>query len=244
MRIYFAAALFSSRETVFNAALGNHLEQADHSLFLPQRDGFEFGNLFNTLKNSIPATHINGAMQTIIYLLDMGWELPRADAVVANLDEPLDDGVLVEISYAKLMGLPVIGFRTDARSPYGPSTDPLKGIHFFPAFQCDIYLAQTSERDEINDSDRLITNLAMEINSALASCPIPTKEQRNISKFQQIKDLIDASNLLFDGVEDIHSEQGIQSIVVKFLKHQAKFANLRPKIIPVSNTPSKIPSEM
>lgn len=39
--IYFAAALFNTKECHFNAELCHRLEQAGYKVKLPQRDGFE-----------------------------------------------------------------------------------------------------------------------------------------------------------------------------------------------------------
>lgn len=45
IRIYAAAALFNGRETFFNVKLIEKLEKNGFADFLPQRDGFEFGQL-------------------------------------------------------------------------------------------------------------------------------------------------------------------------------------------------------
>lgn len=41
----------------------------------------------------------------------------QADAVVGNLDESMDEGVVVELQHARSLGKPVVGWRTDAPSP-------------------------------------------------------------------------------------------------------------------------------
>ena len=38
------------------------------------------------------------------------------------------------------MGKPVLGYRTDSRSPYGSGDDFHNGMHFFKFFPCDAYL--------------------------------------------------------------------------------------------------------
>ena len=42
------------------------------------------------------------------------------------------------------MGKPVLGYRTEARSPYGTLTDYTKGMHFFKFFPLDAFLAVPS----------------------------------------------------------------------------------------------------
>ena len=59
---------------------------------------------------------------------------------IANLDETTDPGVLVEIMFAHMMGKPVLGYRTEARSPYGTLTDYTRGMHFFKFFPLDAFL--------------------------------------------------------------------------------------------------------
>ena len=43
--IYFAAALFNTKECFFNIAIARKLEALSHTVYLPQRDGFEFSQL-------------------------------------------------------------------------------------------------------------------------------------------------------------------------------------------------------
>jgi len=117
IRIYPAAALFSGRETAFNSHLVEGLENAGYKTNFPQRDGYEFGNLSKILSKNMEETKVDTAVQNIIYFLDMGVFLANSDVVLANLDEPLDEGVVVETAYAKMMGKFVIGLRTDVRSP-------------------------------------------------------------------------------------------------------------------------------
>src|SRR3989344_5444522 len=130
--IYPAAALFNGRETIFNSLLVEGLEKLGYKTNFPQRDGFEFGDLSKTLDGKLLDREINTAAQNIIYYLDMGVFLPKSDVILANFDEPLDEGVIVEASYATLMGKFVIGLRTDVRSPYGSLEDAFRGMHFFP----------------------------------------------------------------------------------------------------------------
>ena len=125
--IYLAAALFNGRETYFNSHLVEKLEERGYKTNFPQRDGFEFENLKKAFSNKLPPEQIGSAVQKVIYSLDMGKLVPQSDIVLANLDEPVDEGVVVEVSYAKLFGKFVIGMRTDVKSPYGSFSDELKG---------------------------------------------------------------------------------------------------------------------
>ena len=69
---------------------------------MPQRDGFEFETFTAKIieKRFNNLIDISRANAWIIYLLDVGRFLWNADVVIANLDEPLDPGVIVEIMFA------------------------------------------------------------------------------------------------------------------------------------------------
>jgi len=104
--IYFAAALFASRECVFNIELANSLEEKGYKVNLPQRDGFEFGSYFFDkikLDNKFLPTRAEKdfAFAWIIYMLDVGKFLFESDVLIANLDETLDVGVIIEMSFAR-----------------------------------------------------------------------------------------------------------------------------------------------
>ena len=76
----------------------------------------------------------------IIYLVDLGCFLNTADVVICNLDEPLDPGMIVEMMFAKMTNKPVIGYRTEMRTPFGRMEDFNNGCHFFCYFPCDAYI--------------------------------------------------------------------------------------------------------
>ena len=100
---------------------------------LPQRDGFEMSKITHILENSllVPSNEVSHAVNWIIYLVDLGFFLSTSDIVVSNVDEPLDPGMIVEMMFAKMTGTPVVGYRTEMRTPFGRSDDFNVGMHFF-----------------------------------------------------------------------------------------------------------------
>ena len=132
IKIFYAGSLFNARENLFNILFVEKLEQLGYSVFCAQRDGFEFSKLNEILKGKIKDDEIDITSSDIIYLWDMGFNLPKCDVVLANLDEPLDPGVDIEQTYARFMGKFVIGIRSDVRSPYGTLEDKWGGMHYFP----------------------------------------------------------------------------------------------------------------
>ncbi len=225
--IYVAAALFSGRETGFNVRLSTALEERGYETILPQRDGFEFGELGRQLAHFVSKEKVHETVQTIIYVLDVGHFIPRSKLVVASLDEPLDDGVLVEISDARRRGIPVIGFRTDVRTPYGGPTDELGGIHFFPAFQCDIFfrhrMASRSADETETDWRQFMVLIERSIQSALA-----LDSSKRVQMPAQV-DLL-AQNL-FSGLDNLHSEASLTTIAMRCRDLQAELAQIRPQVI-------------
>ncbi|MDF1655690.1 MAG: nucleoside 2-deoxyribosyltransferase [Coxiellaceae bacterium] len=135
-KLYFAAPLFNASELQFNQQLVNALERRGYQVTLPQRDGFEGNLLAKEMQKYVSKSEIHPTIMHMIYLLDIGRFIPRSDAVVAILDEPVDDGVITEITYAHLMGKKVIGLRTDSRGLFGHH-ELLGGMHSFVAMQCD-----------------------------------------------------------------------------------------------------------
>jgi nucleoside 2-deoxyribosyltransferase len=228
--IYFASALFSTREQLFNRELCQRLENGqfgDFRVLLPQRDGFEFSSLGARLAEStsrqLSAQQVSEAVETIIYTLDMGGFLSRSDGVVAILDEPLDEGLLVEISYARQLGLPVVGIRTDTRTPFGSPGNRLGGIHFFAAFQCTDFLTAPPSADAAG-LDRLAR--------AVAEC---LRSPRRDAAAWTDAALDAAAQQLFAGldvlVQDLHSDAVLNRIVNNYLSRTDLFDRLTPRVV-------------
>jgi len=223
--IYFAAALFSSRETLFNYELAERLKKALGSkvrVFLPQRDGFEFSALGAALSSRLPEQHVASAVNTIIYTLDIGGFLSRSDAAVAVLDEPLDEGVLVEISYARLLGIPVVGIRSDRRAPFGVPGDALGGIHFFAAYQCTHFVTASVAQQPI-ELEPLVQTVAETLKSG-------GRIERKV-----VDAMLDrATQQLFKNVDivngDLHSEETLSRIVDNYAARPDLFERLAPRI--------------
>jgi nucleoside 2-deoxyribosyltransferase len=223
--VYFASALFNSRETLFNQEICRRLESGEFGKFrvlLPQRDGFEFSSLGAMLAARLEPRQVSAAVETIIYTLDMGGFLSRADSVVAVLDEPLDEGVLVELSYARRLGLPCVGIRTDTRTPYGAPGDSLGGIHFFAAFQCTSFL-MCSPASGARDLDAITRTVVERL-----------RDQARGARAHGDEILEQATRHLFKGVnvlgDDLHDPKVLGSIVDNYLAGRATFERLAPRV--------------
>ena len=223
--IYVAAGLFSGRETLFNAELVRRLEQVGYITRFPQRDGFEFGHLNEALQDELPAGQVASAVNAIIYFLDMGMFLPSCDLVVANLDEPLDEGVLVEITHARAIGKPVIGFRTDQRSPFGRLDEALGGIHFFAAYQCNVLIRQAMESKSVDAGQQELDRLVEQIDRSAAKLV-----EEGCSAGDAARSIARGAELLFDGSKDIHSAESLAAIAQRYVKHAQELNELGPSL--------------
>jgi len=226
--VYFAAALFSAREAIFNSHLTELFEKDGHRVFLPQRDGFEFASLHTCLTKQMagqPPSEISTALQTIIYILDIGWFVQNCDVVVANLDEHIDEGVVVEQVFARMMGKRVIGYRTDVRSPYGSLEDPLRGMHFFPAFQSDYFIWSHIPAKTPSDRIAQISELYSRLKPLVEATPLGCVECLVSRK------VTERATALFKDIDDIHSTDGLGSIVSRYLANKEWFLELAPNVL-------------
>ena len=217
--IYPAAALFNGRETYFNQALVAGLEKKGYKTLFPQRDGFEFGNLNKVLSNKLPLNEVPSAVERIIYYLDMGVFVPNSHVVVANLDEPQDEGVLVELAHAKNLHKYNIGFRTDVRSPYGNSKDTFRGMHFFPGlYLCDTFISHYMPCKNLTQAKKEMQGLVDKIDSVIQK-----------ENFGSIKN--HSESFLFSGIKDIHSEDGLNELVDRYINNKERLESYGPRII-------------
>eukprot|EP01006_Ploeotia_vitrea_P054405 TRINITY_DN67882_c8_g6_i1.p1 TRINITY_DN67882_c8_g6~~TRINITY_DN67882_c8_g6_i1.p1 ORF type:complete len:273 (-),score=38.28 TRINITY_DN67882_c8_g6_i1:265-1083(-) len=243
--IYMASPLFCYRETFATITLAESLEEKGFKTIVPQRDGFVFAKLLQALKTNL-ATHKKEdgssldpmqAVYDVIYHLDMAEFLPKCDLVIANIDEPPSPGVIVEISYAKLMGIPVIGYRTETRSPYGTLDDPLQGLHFFAGFQCDhfvkVFIPCPSLREAKEDTERLVQHFAKVIKQfdLTPKDGKPTFPLLESSPPTLITSLMDNAKTLFEGsTANIHTEEGIQAVAKRYADNHKAVSSLFTKL--------------
>lgn len=231
LTIYFAASLFNGRETLFNIALASKLEGRGYAVRLPQRDGYEFANLDVALARKLPHEEVAQARQTIIYLLDIGIFIAGSDIVLANLDEPLDPGVDVELCCGRSTGKLIVGFRTDARSPYGNFSEPLRGTHLFPVNQCHAFIRHRMPGRSLEGAIEELNALADKISVVIESRAKGRKRMPRYSLPRQFATVFRDANILFKGVSDIHSPEGLDKIVDRYSWSRSLLCRSFPSII-------------
>ena len=102
MKVFLAAPLFSEAEREFNCKLTRRLRESGFEVWLAQEAPFiQQGSHEEKLK---------------IYEVDIS-ALKTCDVVLAILDGvEVDPGVAYEVGYAKVLGKPIVGFKTDYRT--------------------------------------------------------------------------------------------------------------------------------
>lgn len=247
--IYVAAGLFNANTNMFNAYLTKQLEESlDYQCFLPQRDGFETGKMipfFNTIKDELgldenadpkKAEELATAIARYVpYYLDLGYFLSRSVAIVAILDEPIDVGLVVEISYAAICNIPVIGVRTDLRTPLGNMGDTI-GINPFPVEQCDCFIKADTPAGDYDQVMETTDSLTNEIKEKLEEW-IPKKKNNMMENENPIfQDLIKGSEMLFwDIGEDRHTRENMLKIAHRFRENKEFLLSIVPQLVKIES---------
>lgn len=221
--VYIASAMFNDRENLVNTLVAEKFEESGFKVFLPVRDGFVFSHLAESVSKLVGSDRVESIVQNIIYLLDIGHFVNKSDFIIANLDEPIDPGVVIEMVYAKLSGKSVISFRTDVRSPYGNSNDIFGGAHFFPIFQSDVHIHVKSSGKTSRELSESIEHLVM--NSIDQISTLENNSENNSNLIEKVNSY---AKVLFDGVENIHSNEGLEEISKRYLEIEKELSTIRP----------------
>jgi len=126
--VYVAGSLFNSWEQLAQEGIADLLEDAGFRTFLPQRDGLEMVKIEEVLEKQFhtPKKKAGELMSEVIYSLDVYQVAERCGAYVGNFNGVvMDDGTIAELTYAAMVGNPVIYFRDDYRSHFNGSMNPL-----------------------------------------------------------------------------------------------------------------------
>lgn len=231
IEIYIAAALFNARETFFNSALVERLEDIGYKANFPQRDGFEFSVLTKTIAERFPLEKINSIVQNLIYFLDIGFFIPRSDVILANFDEPFDEGVITEVCYSKLIGKFTVGFRTDSRSPYGSLNDRFGGMHFFPVYQTDRFILQNVPSKKRSEGERQIKSLAKKVDMTIKEAEIFHQDilPNYATQNPKTSRLFEGARLLFNGTSNFFSYNTLERVLARYEKHEKFLEEIGPK---------------
>lgn len=125
-KIYCAGPLFNPTERGEMRLIASALEEAGYSVFLPQRDGLEFAELFPLfLKKGISVQEAQTILNMAIFSLDV-FEIIDSAGLVLNMNGRVpDEGAMVEAGIAWAHDKVVVIFRTDSRSLIEGNCNPL-----------------------------------------------------------------------------------------------------------------------
>ena len=124
--IYCAGPLFNSKERDDMREIADALEEADYSVFLPQRDGLEFAHYFPQLSNLTNSDNVAATLlKRAIFYLDV-YHILKSDGLVLNINGRVpDEGAVAEAGIAWSSGKEIVIFKDDVRSLVDGSDNPL-----------------------------------------------------------------------------------------------------------------------
>lgn len=241
--IYVAAGLFNANTNMYNAYLTKNLESLGYSCYLPQRDGFEVGRFIaflNTAKDALGVEETSDSnlaeevARYVPYYLDLGYFMSRSIAIVANLDDPIDTGMVVEIAYSSICNIPVIGVRTDLRSPLGNVEDVI-GINPFPVEQCDCYIKAYPPTGNYDDVFKKTDFIIGKVDEKLKEW-IPKKKNNMTENDNPIfKNLVKGAEILFSDIDDIHTQDNMIKIAQRFAGNKEFLLSIAPELVSITS---------
>ncbi len=125
-KIYCAGPLFNPKEREEMSQIASALENAGYSVFLPQRDGLEFAELFPLfIEKGVPASDAKKILNMAIFSLDV-FQIMNSGGLLLNMNGRVpDEGAMVEAGIAWANNKVVVIFRSDSRSLIEGNCNPL-----------------------------------------------------------------------------------------------------------------------
>lgn len=223
--VYHAAALFNLADRLSNHSLVEKLEANGIKVFSPQRDGFEFSQLVKNLKSYLPEEKKDLALNVLIYTYDIQ-AVSQSDAVIARVDEPLDPGVDTEVLVANALGIPVIAYRTDVRSPYGAYSGRFGGMHSFPVKAAQSIIIQEPSLSPEEDFQALSDTILDQTKVVTLK-----KDSRQMIVPGFLSPAFKIAELLFKGIQDLHSPKGLEKLGRRCVKYDAVLRKFGPTAV-------------
>jgi nucleoside 2-deoxyribosyltransferase len=126
-RIYCAGPLFNRPEREEMAEIARTLEEADFPVFLPQRDGFLFADVYHEfVKGGYEPAEATFMIQRAIFWLDTYEVVSGCQGLVLNLNGRVpDEGAVAEGAMAWMAGKALVLYKGDTRSLVQGQDNPL-----------------------------------------------------------------------------------------------------------------------
>ncbi len=125
-KIYCAGPLFNPIEKEEMAQIALVLENAGYPVFLPQRNGLEFAELFPFfIEKGFPAQSAQKILNMAIFSLDV-FQIMNSSGLLLNMNGRVpDEGAMVEAGIAWAHNKVVVIFKNDSRSLIEGNCNPL-----------------------------------------------------------------------------------------------------------------------
>jgi nucleoside 2-deoxyribosyltransferase len=125
-KIYCAGPLFNNKEKEEMQEIASILESRGYEVFLPQRDGFEFFNLFSAFTNlGVSESVARRILNKAIFTLDV-FQVLSSHGLVLNINGRVpDEGAIVEAGIAWSSGKKIVIYKNDARTLLNGNDNPL-----------------------------------------------------------------------------------------------------------------------
>ena len=222
------------------APIFNYIDGAADDEVTHQRNTESFADcdlvpnvLHGVEKNSDP-TLAEEVARYVPYYLDLGYFMSRSIAIVANLDDPIDTGMVVEIAYSTICNIPVIGVRTDLRSPLGNVEDVI-GINPFPVEQCDCYIKAYPPTGNYDDVFKKTDFIIRKVDEKLKEW-IPKKKNNMTENDNPIfKNLVKGAEILFSDIDDIHTQDNMIKIAQRFAGNKEFLLSIAPELVSITS---------
>jgi nucleoside 2-deoxyribosyltransferase len=126
MKIYCAGPLFNNKEKEEMQEIAISLERSGYEVFLPQRDGLEFANLFSVYNEmGFSEGDTNLLLSKAIFTLDV-FQVLDSHGLVLNINGRVpDEGAMVEAGIAWNAGKKIVIYKNDARTLINGNDNPL-----------------------------------------------------------------------------------------------------------------------
>ena len=126
-RIYCAGPLFNRAEQAEMAEIAAVLEGAGFAVFLPQRDGVVFAELFREMRRGgFEPTEAERMIQQAIFWLDTYQVIRGCEGTLINLNGRVpDEGAVAEAAMAWMAGKVIVLYKSDVRSLLLGADNPL-----------------------------------------------------------------------------------------------------------------------
>ncbi len=225
--VYPANALQHPERNILNSEVAQGLEKMGYRTYFAQRDGFDFPDLKKALSKELKEKSVDSAAKKITYCLDIGKFMPKSDIILINYNQPLDENIVMESSYAKKFGKFTIGFGEESKKSQTDNNKMYHENYKYPAFRFSVSVPYSADK-ETSEKD-LAKSLVYRINQMVTDRGTYHNEtmSRYVKSNPDLIPFFDGSAILFHNIEEIRSKKSLEKIVSRYMKNKKFFDGIR-----------------